>query len=250
MYKYFDAHAHLNCRPGSTENLLAAMDANEIEKAVVVAGGTISPELLSLHFSEGGSADVAVDNETLRSICQGTAGRLIPFFFANPLHDAGVLEYQSVGKNYAGLKLAPIVHGIPHNNERVHKLVEIAEKFSHPLYTHCLPQKGFRVGDLAQLAAQHPGAKIILGHGGVGHGDFQGISEIKPYPNVFFEISGTFTHAARIAIQVLGASRVLFGTEYPLQDPRVEIVKLDCLKLSSSDRERVARENILQLLQN
>lgn len=194
----------------------------------------------------GGSADVTIDNESLRTACAATGGRLLPFFFANPLH--GAAAYAEAGGDYFGLKLAPIVHGVPFSDERMHALIDAAEDRSHPIYVHCLPHRGFQVADLAVLAGRHPRAKIILGHGGVGHGDFHGISLIKPHGNVSFEISGSFTHATRIAIQALGAGRVLFGSEYPLQDPRVEMAKLDCLTLSTEDRARIERENILELL--
>lgn len=243
-----DAHAHLHLKPGATEELLATMDAHGIERTVVVAGGTVSPETLAEHFSRGGSSDVTVDNAAVLAACLATNGRLLPFFFANPLH--GPEAYRAAGRRFHGLKLAPIVHGVPFTDPRIQALVEAAGDFGHPIYLHCLPRAGFEVADLAELAKRNPNVRFILGHGGVGHGDFVGIGQVKPVPNVFFEISGSFTHATRIAVKALGARRVLFGSEWPLQDPLVEITKLSCLNLPKEDLRRIMRDNVAELLAN
>jgi predicted TIM-barrel fold metal-dependent hydrolase len=222
------------------------MDQYGIDRTIVVAGGTVPPETLSKHFSQGGSVDVTVDNGAIKKECDKFPKRLLPFFFANPLH--GVSDYVASGRSFYGLKLAPIVHGVPFSDPRMHQFILLAETFRHPVYAHCLPHQGFTVADYASLAAAFPNVNFILGHGGVGHGDFVGIGQIKPHPNIYFEISGSFTHATRVACKVLGTKRVIFGSEYPLQDHRVELTKLDCLDLSGEEREEVLRSNILRLL--
>jgi len=245
-YGLIDAHAHLHLRSGAVEQLLACMDAHRIERTIVVAGGTISPELLSQHYTRGGSSDVTVDNEGIHAACAKTQGRLLPFFFANPLH--GPEPYRLAGRRFFGLKLAPIVHGVPFDDERIQLLLDVAADFGHPVYVHCLPRTGFEVADLALLATRNADLPIILGHGGVGHGDFHGISLIARLTNVYFEASGTFTHATRVAWQTLGASRVLFGSEYPLQDQSVEVQKFACLSPSAVERRTMMRSNALRLL--
>lgn len=241
-----DAHAHLKLQQGAVAELLKRMDLNGIEKTVVVAGGTITPDLLSQHFSHGGSSDVTVDNEAIWDACEEAKGRLLPFFFANPIH--GPETYRQKGRRFFGLKLAPIVHGLPFSDDRMQRLIEVAVEFNHPIYLHCLPRTGFEVADVVTLAKRNPGASIILGHGGVGHGDFHGISQIAKQTNIYFEASGTFTHATRVAWKVLGASRVLYGSEYPLQDQSVEIQKFACLEIDAEERLQIMRTNTLKLL--
>src|SRR5665213_2893585 len=195
--KYIDAHAHLRLQPGAVERLLGIMDTLAIEKTVVVAGGTISPELLSQHFAKGGSVDVDIDNAGIQAACLTSNGRLLPFYFANPLR--GAQPYLDAAHDFYGLKLAPIVHGVPFSDPRMHDLIAAAAALKHPIYLHCLPHDGFTVADLVELAKAHPTASIIMGHGGVGHGDFHGISLIAPQPNIYFEISGSFFFATKIA---------------------------------------------------
>ena len=244
--RIIDSHAHLHLAAGAAETLLATMDRNGIARAVVVAGGTISPELLSVHFARGGGVDFDVDNAGILARCQATSGRLLPFYFANP--HRGDAAYRREGAAFRGLKLAPIVHGVAFADPRIDRLLEAAVVFGHPVYLHCLPRAGFEVIDVAQLAQRHPRCAIILGHGGVGHGDFQGIAQIVDTPNVSFEVSGTFTAAARVALKKLGSRRVLFGSEYPLQDPSVELLKMTCLGATEEELAHMLHDNIAALL--
>ncbi len=241
-----DSHAHLHLREGFTSSLVAIMDRLGIDKTVVVAGGTVSPDTLSKHYCEGGGVDADVDNRAVLKECLTTRGRLLPFYYANPYR--GTEEYESIGSRFFGLKLAPIVHGVPFSDPRISAFLDVARFFSHPIYLHCLPRAGFGVSDLVVLAEKFPDLYFIMGHGGVGHGDFTGINLIEPVKNIFFEISGSFTAATRVACKKLGADRVLFGSEYPLQDHRVELAKIECLELNQEDYEKITSKNIRQLL--
>ena len=60
--------------------------------------------------------------------------------------------------------------------------------------------------------------------------------------------TGCFTAVARLAVRRLGADRVLFGTEYPLQHPDVELAKLIALRLGPEDLYKVAAGNARRLL--
>lgn len=244
--KWMDAHAHLRLGPGEVERLLAMMDRCGIESTVVIAGGTITPELLSIHYTRGGTLDVDVDNAGVLAACQRSHGRLLPFYFANPLR--GAAPYIEAAADFHGLKLAPIVHGVPFSDPRVRDLVAAAAEFQHPTYLHCLPHAGFGVSDVIDLAKAIPDAQIILGHGGLGHADFHGISLIAKQPNIYFETSGSFSASTRFAWQTLGADRVLFGSEYPLQDPRVELTKMEALELPADDYRRIMGDNMRGLL--
>mgnify|MGYP001381460696 CR=1 FL=1 len=244
--RIIDAHAHLARGAAASNALLASMDALGIERTVVVAGGTIAPGLLSDHIENGGGTDVDVDNAALYAACEDARFRLLPFYFANP-HRGDVL-YAREGAAFVGLKLAPAVHGIPFNDERTEALVAQAEELGHPIYLHCLPRAGFTVKDFAFLASEYPRVRFILGHAGVGTCDFGAVERIRPLENVWFEMSGGFTSVCKAAVRALGADRVLFGTEYPLQDPRVELAKLDTLELTDHEWERITRTNILELV--
>src|SRR4051812_17324509 len=98
---FIDGHAHLPPAPGSGERLLGLMDVMGIEHAVVVAGGAITPHQLSVQMAIGGLSRVSPDNARVLAECRVSAGRLIPFFFANP--HVGDEEYRRDGSLFAGL---------------------------------------------------------------------------------------------------------------------------------------------------
>ena len=244
--KAFDAHAHLSQNLEGVDDFLKIMDEVNIEKAIVIAGGTVPPDVLSRNYYHRGETSVPIGNAHILHLTQLARGRLLPFYFANPHEPAD--RYAHHAPMFFGLKLAPIVHGIPFKDPRIHDLLYLADQFGHPIYSHCLPIPGFLVADYVELAQSHPTCSFILGHGGLGHCDFDGIDQIKSIGNLFLETSGAFSRAVRYAIEVLGADRVVFGTETPLQDPAVEITKLERLHLSDPVYEKVMRGNIGHLV--
>ncbi len=196
-------------------------------------------------MAEGGGTDVDADNEAVRESCAASGGRLVPFFFANPHRGAGAYERQ--GRDYRGLKLAPVVHGIALDDRRTGELAAVAERFGHPVYLHCLGRPGYTVPDLVALARRHPDVSFILGHGGVGDLDLYGIGLIAPEPNILFETSGGYSFVIQAAVRRLGPLRVLFGTEYPLQHPGVELTKYRVLNLPDSVWEEIGWNNMARL---
>ncbi|CAM3787077.1 amidohydrolase family protein [Nocardiopsis rhodophaea] len=242
----FDAHAHLAGAPEALPRMLASMDASGIERAVVVAGGALTPIELSRQMNEGGGTCSDADNAGVLAHCAQAAGRLIPFYFANPHKGPG--PYCEHADHFRGLKLAPAVHGVP-LTESVHdKLVAIAEGLNHPVYLHCLPRAGFTTSDLIALAARFPGVRFILGHGGIGDMDLHSVELIADHPNIHLETSGGYTCVVAAAVRRLGPGRVLFGTEYPLQHPRVELEKYRVLELGDDTWKEVAWNNIARML--
>jgi uncharacterized protein len=242
----FDFHARLGPGPDAAGALLAAMDGAGIERAAVSAGGLLDLDRLSTQIADGGRSDVAVDNGRTLALCEGTGGRLLPFFFADPCRD--VAAYRAAGPGYRGLEISPAVHGFRLDDPAVATLVEIAAAARHPVYVVCLAHPGTRTSDLVALARRFPEVTFVYGHCGHTGLDASGLAAIAPCPNIVAETSGCYTAVAGLALRRLGAKRVLFGTEYPLQHPRVEIVKLAAVEMSPADRHLVMSANACRLL--
>ncbi|MEK7321612.1 MAG: amidohydrolase family protein [Pseudomonadota bacterium] len=244
--RVFDFHARLVPDTTSLERLLLMMDEVGIERAAVAAGGTIPLERLSRQIVEGGCADIDADNDFVLDACARAAGRLVPFFFANPHRNAD--HYRQRVSEFSGLELAPAVHGVALSDGRTAALVEVAVTAGHPVYLHCLARAGFCVADLVTLAQRFPSAAFVLGHGGIGHIDLYGIELIAPAPNISLETSGGYTRVVQHALARLGTDRVLFGSEYPIQHPAVELAKYRALDIEPATWERVAWRNACRLL--
>lgn len=242
----FDFHARLAPQLGAAGALLATMDDAGIARAAVSAGGLVDLDRLSEQIVDGGRCEAGADNERVRQRCAGSGGRLLPFFFADPYRD--VAAYRAGAAGYRGLEISPAVHGFRFDDPAVSALVDIAAGAGHPVYLVCLGRPGARTGDLVALARAHPAVTFVSGHCGHTGLDASGLAQIAPQRNIVAETSGCFTAIARLAVQRLGADRVLFGTEYPLQHPRVELAKLAALGLDAADLHKVAAGNACRLL--
>jgi phenylacetate-CoA ligase len=224
-----DFHARLTPGDGEPGRLLAAMDAAGIDRAAVCAGGLLALDRLATQINDGGRAEVAADNEGVRQACERTGGRLLPFYFADPVRD--VAAYRKNAVDFRGLEISPAVHGGRLDDPEVDELVGIAEAAGHPVYVVTVAHPGGRPADLVELAARFPRVTFVWGHCGHIGFDIAGLHTIAASMNVLAELSGCLTITARLAVTRLGARRVLFGTEYPLQQPEVELCKVAALGL-------------------
>ena len=241
-----DFHARLS--PGDREpaGLLATMDRAGIARAVVSAGGLLDLHRLSAQINDGGRCGVAADNRRVLEQCTRSGGRLLPFYFADPLRD--VAAYRAGAPEFRGLEMSPAVHGFRLDDPAVVALARIAGAAGHPVYVVCLGRPGARTADLVRLARACPDVTFVWGHCGHTGLDIAGLAEIADVPTILAETSGCLTVTAREAVRRLGAGRVLFGTEYPLQDPAVEVAKAAALGLAEADLRDVLCGNACRVL--
>jgi uncharacterized protein len=241
-----DFHARLPARAGAAGRLLATMDEHGIGRAVVTIGGVIDPDLLSEQVIKGGHVETDADNDALLAVCAESAGRLLPFFFANPHRDPQ--DYRGRAAKFRGMEISPAVHGVDLTDRRTLALAAVAAEFGHPVYIVCLGRSGAGAPELVELARAFPSVTFVLGHCGFVGIDLYALNAIKPEGNIVAETSGCYTGVAAAAVERLGADRVLFGTDYPMQHPSVELAKLRVLDLTSEARDKITWRNAHRLI--
>jgi uncharacterized protein len=241
-----DFHARLTPRVGAPDHLLSVMDRVGIERAAVAAGGLVPLLQLSRQIVDGGVSTVEADNDAVLRACAESGGRLIPIFFATPHRSPD--RYLRRAGDFRAVELAPALSGVPLTDERSAALVAAAAEAGHAVYTHCLARQGFTVGDLVTLATSFPQVTLVLAHGGIGHIDVHGVELIRPHTNIMLETSGGYTHVLQCALERLGPRRVLFGSEFPLQHPSVELAKYRALGVDPAVWRQVAWENACRVL--
>jgi len=242
----FDFHTRLVPRPGAADRLLAVLDDCKVDRAAVAAGGTIDLRQLSRQLVEGGHVETDADNDAVLAACDASGGRLVPFFFANPHRPAS--DYAERGERFQGVEISPAVHGVQLTDPRTAALVAEAERLGHPVYLVCITRPGCEVTALVDLARQFPAVTFVLGHTGIGNIDYHAVDLITPVPNIVLETSGGYSSVLRDAIDRLGDGRVLFGSEFPLQHPSVELAKYQAIQITPAEWERVAWDNAIRLL--
>jgi predicted TIM-barrel fold metal-dependent hydrolase len=241
-----DFHARLAPGRAALDRLLDRMNASRVDRVVISAGGVIPLDQLSRQLTEGGHTDADPDNDAVERAAAQHPRTLIPCYFANPHRPADY--YRCRAARFRALEISPAVHGVPLSDPRVQELARIADVHRHPVYLVGLDRDGCRVADLVTLARAHPSVSFVLGHGGVGDLDAYGLDLIAPVPNIFWETSGGYTCITRLAVERLGPGRLVFGTEFPLQDPAVEFARFSCLALPADLWQQIAWRNAHWLL--
>ena len=83
---------------------------------------------------------------------------------------------------------------------------------------------------------------------GFGPADQEAIDAAKSLPNFFLETStGNFLNIQE-AVKKVGSSKVIFGSEYPLSHPAIELQKIMMLDVSDRERTDILAGNIKNLL--
>lgn len=244
-HEVIDGHARLPAGE-SCDWLLATLDRCGIHRAVVTAGSVVTLKQLATQLATGSYSTADPDNANVLRAFREQPERIIPFYFGNP-HRAPT-DYARDGHEFFGLEISPAVHGIALTDARVGSWLDVAAQYGHPVYTVCVPRDGARVSDLVSIARVHLGTTFILGHCGIGPLDIGAITEVDAVPNILVESSCTLFAVLLQAIEVLGAERVLFGSEFPHQHPAAELAKLAALDLSQSEHSWVAGRTIAQAL--
>jgi hypothetical protein len=128
--------------------------------------------------------------------------------------------------------------------------MEVVSERRLPVLVHCGHPIFTLPWSIEELAVEYPDANVIFGH--MGHGNVVYINASIDIacrrPNVYLETSGMPMHTKIAeAIEKVGPTRVLYGSDAPFHHPAVEILKVRLSGLSEDLVERVLRTNALEL---
>lgn len=152
----------------------------------------------------------------------------------------GMLRREVRELGLKGLKL----HGVPSQ-----EMVKTAAELRIPILFH--PP---RVNDSLEVIRSSPDVSFILAHlGSFASRDWRehvrAIEAAKLLPNLFLDTSSVvFSEYLRRAAHELSAEKLIFGSDGPLVDSRVELYKIRLLQLPPKQEELVLGRNILRLL--
>ena len=101
------------------------------------------------------------------------------------------------------------------------------------------------------IAEAFPQIQFIMAHMG-GYQSWKkpmdGIGLARRYANVSVETSQVPVKFIEMAVKELGPDKIIFGSDGPEQDSRVELYKIRLLKLPTADEAKILSGNILRLL--
>jgi len=111
---------------------------------------------------------------------------------------------------------------------------------------HC-----FELDTVAALCAAVPDLSVVLAHPGVGREEILArLRLVAATPNLYLDISGSGIDRygiLRLAVSLAGSGKLLFGTDYPINNPAVYVHGALQENLAAADLQALFRRNYLRL---
>jgi hypothetical protein len=247
-----DLYANPKARLSSAEDLLAAMDRDSVEQAVVFGFGWRDMEMCRR------------DNDYVIESVARYPDRLIGFAIVNPqCGSEAVREIERCAA--AGLvgigELMPDGQGYRLDDQKtMAPIVEVAMAHDMLLLTHCsepvghlYPGKGTVTPDeIIRFARLFPDAKLVCAHWGGGTIFYELMPEVSRIMcNVYYDTAASlflyqddiFTLAARWA-----PGKVLFATDFPLIGPGTFIRRMEAARMPTATLRRMLGGNAWRIL--
>lgn len=235
-----DSHCHLGRgvrKRVTADALLRTMDAAGVGRAVVC---TVD-EFVAVRNQEG--------NDHVLAAVREHPDRFWGLAAVNPwFGQAGVDELRRcLGEGLVGLKLNSHLQGFVLSDPVVHPLIEVCEAFDAPLYAHTGTPITAEPFQLAELARTFPAVPMVMGH--MGYTDFwyDAVPAALQSGNIHLETSLIDIMNIRSALERIGPTRVLFGSDYPESELSLEIEKMAMLEMTAGQRDLVMGQNALNL---
>jgi uncharacterized protein len=189
-------------------------------------------------------ADYEKPNQAIAELCGRYSGKFIGFAKHDPETEQGrigpMLRHEVEKLGLRGLKL----HKLP-----TREVLDAVAELKIPVLYH--PRE---VSMFYAIAAGYPQVTLIMAHLGSYLSNnvawhYEAIAIARRFPNVYLETSGVVAHRfLEMAIKELGPEKIIFGSDGPENDSRLEIYKIRLLKLPPADEAKVLGGNIQRLL--
>lgn len=238
-----DSHVHVDEVPAlgwmdPPETILRLMDEAGIARAAIMT-----------YTDAPASNERAIDYiaEAVAAHPQRFVGyaRIHPWYGDRAL---GLLRRAINDLGFKGLKLHPVSNLSHPADEPTLRLVRIAADLGVPVLYHC-GDEGFSTPfELEYTARACPDAVVIFGHmGGYFHAE-DAIEVARRNDNVYLETSAMpYPSQIRQAIHAIGPERVIFASDGPGCDPRLEIYKVERAAPSDYERTLIMSANITRI---
>ena len=160
---------------------------------------------------------------------------------------AEIRKMASLGVKLIG-EIVPSSYGWKnYDTESFSILLDEAEKYNMVVSLHTTGDDAMDV-----LVKRHPNLTIVAAHPGEFDRFMRHIARAKMSDNYYLDISGTgITRYGMLkrAVDVLGADRILFGTDFPICDPTMYVgALLNDRHLTDSQKEQILSQNAKRLL--
>lgn len=244
-----DAHAHISASDyGNVEILLDQFKASGVSRGFLFPGGMIDVRRMTKYITgQEQPVTLEIPNNLVEEACKKYPENFRGFFCVNPHKgDAVLAEFEDAVKNrgFVGLKLAPVVHQFSLTAPIVKDLAKLCGELNVPLYSHVVFSPAANTARFIHLAKSFPETRFILGHMGFGPADVDAVECAKSMDNLFFETSQGSHLIIGEAYRSLGASRIIFGSEFPMYHVSSALENVKMLPCTEGELELMLGKNI------
>jgi uncharacterized protein len=200
--------------------------------------------------------DVSRGNVVMRAIADADPDRVRWYVTVNPNHTAHAIREIETGvaAGAIGVKLLASRRADDPLNDPICRLAaEHRLPILHHIWQHRTrewPNQEISDGlDLSRLAARHPDVSFVLAHLGGGGDWAHTLPAVVDTPNVFPDLSGSGVDRGMIdaAVDVLGASRLLWACDLTMETGLAKLRALEVIGLEASELRAIRYENVMRL---
>lgn len=245
-----DGHTHFAAPergypPCTVEELLRVMDLAGIDAVVTCPPySSIDPDR---NYDEA--------NAYLARSMEEAPNRIFAFLRVNPHnrdHTLEAIERGVLEQGFYGVKLHPRNEAFPINSEELtHPIAEKAAKMNVPILIHTGEPDTYGYAQptlVGGLADVFPEVTLIVGHMGKRLVD-DAILVAEWFDNIILETSFRSHKDIEKAVRVVGADRVIYGSDMPFGVPEVEMKKVMVADITEEERRLLLGENMARILE-
>ncbi|MPM59450.1 hypothetical protein SDC9_106292 [bioreactor metagenome] len=149
-----------------------------------------------------------------------------------------------------GLKLHPRLHGyLLGNHTLVDPLMEVCREYQVPMFSHGGSEEMNHAYYFEELARTFPDVAIIMGHMCMPNYCTDAKMIAKRNPNIYLDTSATPYLSVKTAVSMVGADRILMGSDWPGDSFKLSLLKAELAAQGSREAfELMTGGNIARLL--
>ncbi len=197
-------------------------------------------------------ADFIAGNREVARYVAKYKGRFLGACVVNPLFiDEALREIEECRKQLGFVWVGELCnYTVPYHYtiKEFELLVQQVEQLNMVLDVHT------ELEEMEYIIQKYPNAKIVFPHFGDGHEYehiFKRIDLVAQHPNCCIDTSG-YGHdrvgMLEYAVKTIGPDRVLFGSDFSINDPSTVIARVHNAFLTEEQRTKILGENLLALL--
>lgn len=201
---------------------------------------------------EKGFAYIRQCNQQAAALKDFFGGFYVPGFHVHPdFVDESISEIEEMHAQGISLigELVPYLHGWgDYSNRNLSKILDAAGKRHMVVSFHTMPDEQ---DEMTQMVLEHPDVTFVAAHPGDKAVYMKQLERMELCGNLYLDLSGTgiFRYGTiAYGVKRVGSERFLFGTDYPICNPRMYVQAIYQEPISEADRENIMHKNVERLL--